>query len=362
MSLREDNARLNHAEFVARELVLASYPTMVFIELTQNCNLACTMCRSSQGYDPSRDLAESVFDRVAATLFPYASLIGLNGWGESTILKDFPRRLRIALDSGAHIRLVTNAHAMTAPLWETFFERDNMVVVSVDSADAEAFKAMGRGDLPRVKRNIAAGVAARDRLGRGHIHFNTVLNSQTVHTLPDILRMAAELGVDHVIVNPIKVPEQFKRHLRHQAAAMPEILDRSAALAMDLGVVLQLGGALDPSLVVDWGLPSTCENPWSNVMIEHDGQLTFCHHLLNAPGYETGSLADHSFEEIWNGPVFQRIRQLHVEAEQTRSLPDQYGRCTWCYSNRYSDNGVMDTAASHREVSTRTSPTLYQSR
>src|ERR1051325_10964468 len=125
-ALREENAVLNHQEFLARKLTLASYPTMVFLELTQNCNLSCLMCRSSRGYDTSLDLAESVFDRVATTLFPYASLIGLNGWGESTILKNFPRRLRTALDSGARIRMVTNAHAMTAPLWEMFFEGDNI--------------------------------------------------------------------------------------------------------------------------------------------------------------------------------------------------------------------------------------------
>jgi radical SAM protein with 4Fe4S-binding SPASM domain len=359
-ALREENAVLNHQEFLARQLTLASYPTMVFLELTQNCNLSCLMCRSSRGYDTSLDLAESVFDRVATTLFPYASLIGLNGWGESTILKNFPRRLRTAIDSGARIRMVTNAHAMTAPLWEMFFEGDNILVISIDSADAATFKRLGRGDLPRVKRNIGIGVATRERLGRGHIHFNTVLNSYTVHTLPDVLHMAADLGVDHVLVNPIRTSPDLPSDLHRKTAVIPEILDRSAALAEELGVVLQLGAALDPSLAAEWGLPATCENPWSNVMVEYDGQLSFCHHLLNSPGYETGSLAERSFEEIWNGPVLQEIRRLHIEAEQTRHLPERYSKCTWCYSNRYSDNGGLDSTETDREVSTRTSATLYQ--
>jgi hypothetical protein len=51
-SLREANAALNHQEFVDGKLELSSYPTMVFI---------------------------------AKTLFPHASIIGLNGWGESTL-------------------------------------------------------------------------------------------------------------------------------------------------------------------------------------------------------------------------------------------------------------------------------------
>src|SRR6185369_3798681 len=95
---REENAALNHQEFEARAIALRSYPTMVFLELTENCNLSCQMCRSSQGYDPSRDMSSALFETIATTLFPHATLIGLNGWGESTILRDFPKRLRTAVE------------------------------------------------------------------------------------------------------------------------------------------------------------------------------------------------------------------------------------------------------------------------
>src|SRR5262245_17025085 len=124
---RDANAALNRLEYETRRTRLASRPTMLYIELTQNCNLKCKMCRSGFSYDPSRDMRADLFDSIVEYLFPYAELIDLRGWGESTILRSFASRLRVALDSGARVRLVTNALAMTETLWSMFFEGDNIV-------------------------------------------------------------------------------------------------------------------------------------------------------------------------------------------------------------------------------------------
>src|SRR5688500_14846235 len=203
---REENAALNRKEYEARVPTLESYPTVVFLELTQNCNLSCLQCRSAQGYDETRDMSVDLFQTVAEQLFPYAELIGLNGWGESTILRDFPERLRLALDSGARVRLVTNAHAMTPTLWQMFFEGDNIVVVSLDSADPELFSRLGRGNFALVRRNLEQGVAIRDARGRGTIYLNVVLNNFTLEGLPDIVRLGADIGLDKIVVNPLKSP------------------------------------------------------------------------------------------------------------------------------------------------------------
>ncbi len=362
-SERERNAALNHQEYLSRALTLESYPTMVFVELTENCNLSCHMCRSSKGYDRALDMSPALFDTIATSLFPRATLIGLNGWGESTILRDFPERLRRAVESGAEVRLVTNAHAMTPALWRLFFQGDNVVVVSFDSADPEMFAKLGRGNFSLVKRNLEQGVKIRDEVGRGLIYLNMVVNSYTLVTLPNVIRFAADLGLNKVVVNPIKVVTSHPSHLGYSVDHIPVVLDESAALATSLGVTLQLGGALDESLAVPEALPDTCENPWSNVLIEHTGRVTFCHHLLHTPAeYGMGSLAQSSFDDVWNGAPFQELRRLHVDAERSRGLPSRFQKCTWCYHNRYSDAEFPTEALNGREVSTLSGKKLYRLR
>ena len=55
LPLRERNAIINNDEFERRALHLTSYPTILFLELTQNCNLTCRMCRVASAYDSNRD-------------------------------------------------------------------------------------------------------------------------------------------------------------------------------------------------------------------------------------------------------------------------------------------------------------------
>jgi radical SAM protein with 4Fe4S-binding SPASM domain len=358
---RASNAKANEKDYLERKLVLNSLPTMLYIELTQNCNLSCKMCRSAQGYDPSRDMDNSVFDLVVKELFPYASMVDLRGWGESTILHDFDKRLRSALDSGVRVRLITNAHAMTEKLWEMFFEGDNVIGVSFDSASAEVFSRLGRGDFARVVRNLRQGAAIRAKRGRGSIYLNVVVNSLTIQELPALVRLSADIGLTKVVVNPIKTSQDQVTHLRHALNRIPNIIDEVQRAAAESGVKVQFGSALHEDLVVDYGLPTICSNPWSHALIDYKGRVGFCDHLINHPEFTFGSLKESSFESIWNGKAFQDLRAEHIQAEKQRSLSKAFWKCSWCYHNRYLDSEPSAIeAGSSREVSTSTGFPIYQ--
>ena len=190
-----------------------------------------------------------------------------------------------------------------------------------------------------------------------------MLNSFTLFELAPIVRLAADIGLPRVMVYPIFCPEHHPANLLHAATRIPAALDEAAAVARELGVDLQLGASLDRSLTVDYGLPSTCANPWNNALIDYEGRVGFCHHLLNSPELTLGSLRESTVEEVWNGPGFVGLREEHVEAERSRELSTRYSKCTWCYLNRYSD---VDYPEAHghepRRVSSTTGLPLYQIR
>jgi MoaA/NifB/PqqE/SkfB family radical SAM enzyme len=360
-NLRTLNLKQNERDYTERRLALSSRPTYVLVELTQNCNLACKMCRAAQGYNPDLDMSEELFELVAKELFPYASMVDLRGWGESTILKSFPGRLTRTINSGARVRLVTNGMAMTERLWELFFQRDNVIGISFDSSTPEMFSELGRGDFHRVVRNLRKGVDIRNRNGHGSIYLLTVLNSYTLAELPDILRLAADIKLDKVVINPIKCPPSHKAHLSHAVDKIPGVLNEAQQVALTLGIKLQLGSALETAVAVSYGLPSTCSNPWSHALIDYQGRVGFCDHLINNPQVTLGSLKESTFDNIWNGEKFQQLRAEHVAAQEKRELSTKFRKCTWCYSNRYGETDLLPIGAVDvREVSTSTGLPLYQ--
>jgi radical SAM protein with 4Fe4S-binding SPASM domain len=358
-TLRIRNAALNEQEYLSGKTFLTSKPTMLFVELTQNCNLSCRMCRAAGSYDPALNMKQDVFEQATAELFPYATMVDLRGWGESTILKDFDKRLRTTLETGVRVRLVTNAIPMTEKLWEMFFEGDNEIVVSLDSASAETFSKLGRGDLNRVLRNLRQGVAARDRAGKGEIYLNVVVSMETLDEMVDIVRLAAEQRLKKVVFTPIRTHESNPSHLRHGVDKIPGRLDEVTRIAQKLDINVELGAALDRKFAVKSGLPGVCSNPWSHVVIDYQGRVGYCDHLIGHQDCVLGSLKQNSFEVIWNSPFFQYLRAEHLRARSSRKLPKLFQRCTWCYSNRYSDTEAPYKGSQGRKVSTRKAP-LYQ--
>jgi len=356
---RARNARLNAREYAEQKIVLESLPTLLIVELTQNCNLACVMCRPAMRYDPSRNMSPEVFER-ALWLFRYAAIADLRGWGESTILRHFPVWVRKAVDTSVRLRLITNALAMTPALWELLCSGPNIVGVSLDSADPGVFARLGRGDLQRVIANLRRGVLERDRCRQAEIYLNTIVSSETIDGLSAIVTLAADLGIERVVMSPVSCAPENRLHLQHVRNSIRGVLDAAERTAIALGVELQLGAAFDTSLVVEKGLLPVCPNPWSNALIDYRGRVGFCHHLIGHPELTMGNIAERPFTEIWNSGQFQRLRAEHLRARDARAVEPPFSKCSWCYRNRYTDveDIVMPAMGARRVVAGGTVPLM----
>jgi hypothetical protein len=57
------NRELNIQEFKSRTTSLRSLPQMLPIELTENCNLSCPMCRSAGMFNLARNMSQETRHR-----------------------------------------------------------------------------------------------------------------------------------------------------------------------------------------------------------------------------------------------------------------------------------------------------------
>ena len=69
---------------------------MIFVELTENCNCRCEMCRPLYKNSPDKNMSFPLYKKIADTLFPYANCVDFRGWGESLINSNFQKYVEYA--------------------------------------------------------------------------------------------------------------------------------------------------------------------------------------------------------------------------------------------------------------------------
>jgi MoaA/NifB/PqqE/SkfB family radical SAM enzyme len=356
---RTANQRQNIEEFDQRRTRLSSRPLALFVELTQNCNLRCASCRSATTFRADWNMTDALFERVADELFSTALLVDLRGWGESTILKGFPRAADRVLDSGARLRLVTNGQVNLPRVWDRMMATGSLLVLSCDAATPGLFSTLRTGGtLQRLTATAREAVALRERHGAREdlISLYVVVSRPNLGELAGIVELAASLGVRRVSLGPIQIGRDHPWNLRHDLDGVRQALDAAAERARLLDVQLHLASAMDVTLALDDGLTSLCTHPWAYAYISHGGGVGFCDHLIGMEKYTFGLLRDLTFEEIWNGEGFQNLRERHVG----QALGERFSACRWCYRQRYVDfEHLTHPALAQHVVSTATRTRLW---
>lgn len=335
-AVRVANRDLNIREYEARKTRLNSMPLALFIELTQNCNLSCPMCRSAGGYDSEWNMAQQSLDELYGEVLQKAMIADLRGFGESTLLKEFPRRVKELLDTGVQLRLVTNGQVNRVDAWDIMMAHSSLIAVSCDAASDELFGVLRRGgSITRLSKTVAEITKRRDQHGAQDdlVCLTVAVSRPNLAELTGIVQLAESLNVHKVVLFPIQIDLDHEWHLRGDLDGTARALDAARAEADRLGVVLQLGAALDPSHVLPDKVKESCMHPWSFAYVNFAGRVGFCDHLIGDPQYTFGSLAELPFKEIWNGPRFDSLRAAHAR----KQIPNEFNPCKWCFKQRYVD-------------------------
>jgi MoaA/NifB/PqqE/SkfB family radical SAM enzyme len=338
------NRALNNREYDDGAVVLESLPLALFVELTKNCNLHCPICRPKLAYDAAFNMPMELFERVAAELFPTATLVDLRGWGESVLLRNFDRFIEIAASYRPQLRLVTNGQINRPAVWDRLMAAHAIVVASCDAASPELFATLrAGGTMERFRSCVQSLVRRRDAHGapRENVVLTCVASPHNLQELSDVVALAAELDVAKVILFPVQTnheagaPEQgetwsMAQHERELAIAYERAIERGRTE----GVIVQLGAAPTEGLALpELVKPVPCMHPWSYAYVDHRGNVGFCDHLIGEPKHVFESVLDKPFAEIWNGPDFVQLRTAH----RGGTLPDRFAECRWCYRQRYVD-------------------------
>jgi MoaA/NifB/PqqE/SkfB family radical SAM enzyme len=289
----------------------------LILELSYNCDLACTMCGfGGKDVQPGRFMSEETVSRVLDAVDPPPRVIRLNGRGESTIHPKFVEILRQVRSRNPDVQINLFSHlSWSRPgVMAALIECGVQLFISMDSHDPERLAAIRkRSKYEKIVANI-------DRLAshapRPFLIFT--LQEENFDDVVSMARFALEREV-HLLVNTVRRDEgieRFRDLVRARAddlrSAFREVSDlyRGRAVACFLPDRVQGIAIASEGARATYGGRQRCPAIDRELCVLFDGTVTPCN-MFNPYAY--GNILKSSLAEIRGGERFQWFSDNHKQ-------------------------------------------------
>jgi MoaA/NifB/PqqE/SkfB family radical SAM enzyme len=289
--LRAANAVLNHLEFRLGRTKLLSYPPMIKVEATLDCNLGCPGCiqvldGTRKRINGTEEADPEQLDKLLSQVNRRSIGVNLAYRGEAII---HPRILDLVRVVKKHRMAAFFPTNLSTKRDDSFFEElvdsgVDALSVALDGASKETYKRYRRGgDFDLVLENVATLAAIKRRKGSKtpHLRWKFICFDHNRHEVERVATEYRSLGFDSYEINH----------------------DRAGALHIE--------GRRKRNLDILSG-KERCFYPWSTLIVLWDGDAHPCFNeevRFQGLGNLYGS---GGFIGTWNGAAYQALRRGHT--------------------------------------------------
>lgn len=326
---QKNNTKLNMEEMERAEICLRSYPRRLVFELTNACNLNCVMCGRN-----AADFKPTVFDmdvfRSFEPLMDTVEEVTLMGWGEPTIHPHFNEMLEIINRHSARKYFCTNGMNLMKIKNAIFDYNVDVFAVSLDGATDETNSRIRRGSkINQITEELEDIVRIKKERGLKYpwINFVFCAMKSNIRELPDLVRLAAKIGIEEVKVVYLTVFEQglLDESLWGYEKLVHEVFEEAIRVGDELGIILKLPHYIGED-EAESKLHKDCFVTWRDFFLGSDGYVRPC---MSTPiqffQYDKGK----DFMEMWNSPEYQKYRRT-VNDQKKMDEP-----CRRCYQSSH---------------------------
>lgn len=321
---QKQNTELNIAELEAGKEILESHPRRLVLELTNACNLNCVMCGRN-----AADFKPTVFDmHVFRSLEPIMDTIEevtLMGWGEPTIHPDFIEMLKIIDQHSARKYFCSNGMNLKKIKDAIFDYHVDVFAVSLDGATDETNGRIRRGSkIDQITEDLKEIVRIKKERGLKYpwINFVFCAMKSNIRELPDLVRLAAEIGIEEVKVVYLTVFDERLLHetLWEQDDLVREVFEEAIKIGDELGIVLKLPHYVGEDVAGNQ-YHKDCFVSWRDFFLGSDGYVRPC---MSTPIKFFQYDQNKSFMEMWNSVEYQQYRR---SVNDINNMDDPCKRC-----------------------------------
>ena len=288
-------------------------PMTISLEPTTACNLRCPECPSGlRSFSrPTGNLKSDFFRKTIDELAQQLMYLIFYFQGEPYINPDFLDMVKYASEKSIYTITSTNGHFLNDKLAErTINSGLDRLIISVDGTTQEVYESYRKeGKLENVLAGARNVVKWKKKLKSStpHIIFQFLVVRPNEHQIPDIYRLAQEIGIDEVKLktaqvydyehgNPlIPTQEQYARYQRQP----------------------------DGTYAVKHTLLNHCWKLWHSCVITWDGRVVPCCFDKDAT-HQLGQLQKGSFADAWHSAAYTQFRKAILAGR------DQIDICTNC--------------------------------
>ncbi|HLO55867.1 MAG TPA: radical SAM protein [Saprospiraceae bacterium] len=288
-------------------------PMTISIEPTTACNLRCPECPSGLRIF-SRETGNLKEDFFRATIDDlYKDLIYLIFYfqGEPYINPNFLEMVKYASNKGIYTITSTNGHFLNDENARKTIESGlDRMIISVDGTTQEVYENYRKeGKLETVLQGARNVVKWKKELKSStpHIIFQFLVVKPNEHQIPEIYKLAKEIGVDEVKLKTAQVYDY------EQGNDLIPTIDKYSRYKQKE----------DGTYMVKNELLNHCWKLWHACVITWDGLVVPCCFDKDAT-HRLGDLKQLKFREVWKGESYQAFRTSLLKGR------DQIDICTNC--------------------------------
>ena len=325
---QKENTDLNLKEIDENKVVLDSYPRRLVLELTNACNLNCVMCGRNAADFKLTSFNMDIF-RSLEPLFDTIEEVTLMGWGEPTIHPNFLEMLETINKHSARKYFCTNGMTLDKIKNAIFDYKVDVFAVSLDGATYETNKKIRRGsDLNKIVANLKEIVKIKKErnLTYPYINFVFCAMKSNIEELPDLVKLASDVGVDEVKVVYLTAFNKLLAHevLWDEKEKTKEIFNKAEELADKLNISLKLPYLIGEDPAKDKA-HKDCYVAWRDFFVGSDDYIRPCM-STNVEFFKYNKDVD--FKTMWNDKKFIEYREK-VNTENMDKM------CKHCYQSSF---------------------------
>lgn len=318
------NSELNIKELESGATILKSYPRRLVLELTNACNLNCVMCGRN-----AADFKPTVFDmdifRSFEPIMDSIEEVTLMGWGEPTIHPHFNEMLKIIDKHSARKYFCTNGMNLKKIKDAVFDYHVDVFAVSLDGATDETNGRIRRGSkIDVITEDLKEIVRTKKENGLKYpwINFVFCAMQSNIRELPDLIRLAAEIGIEEVKVVYLTVFEKslLNESLWGHEDLVRSVFEESIKVGNELGIALKLPHYVGEDVAGD-KYHKDCFVSWRDFFVGSDRFVRPC---MSTPIHFFEYDMNKDFFEMWNSKEYQNYR---VIVNDQNKMDDPCKRC-----------------------------------
>jgi radical SAM protein with 4Fe4S-binding SPASM domain len=333
--------KIRHFYLKAINSTSVAYPSTIMLELTNHCNLACTICPREYDYGKKMDKGQVSVDaakKIIDELWPYLDSIGLTGMGETFIYNEIEEIVDYikAKNKGIIVSVSTNA------VLPHFIEKVSTIVgkidtiqISIDGLDDVYERIRKNASFQELDRNLRL-LAEMTKNTKTDIMLNMVVTKDNYSHMPLLVKYTEEIGIkyiDFTLLNLAAVTNIDTSYYDfYQSSEFSDVL-------------LELDDTINetPAVVVTERNFNTnnsfqkCPYPWTHFYICWNGYMAPCCAKPFPKELNFGNVFNTKVISVLNDSSYKRFRALWYK----NTTPDFCNKCHFVHLEPVKKSSVL---------------------